>query len=287
MRTFHPRTALSGSSYGNIVEYYRNVSASETSYTLEEAIADGKAVLENVRFNDAEISLLENDISNLSPDDVNTFQTLFTAWQSTLASTPFSNPYLFKNSQYKSLLAFLQSKQNLIALVYDKLIDEQFTMLLVEDLTLTGNEQNQSILTSIKNADKQTKTTSSGATIVRSPYSNTVKYVKALLAERIKTLHSVAESMTGLKNDIRYSNEDELNVVNSGAEIAINFTLSEKANVSISVFDLHGKEVVSLLKNRQLLSGNHNYSVDLTKKGIYLVLHVVNGNINVKKIIIN
>jgi hypothetical protein len=285
MRTFHPRTALSGSSYGNIVEHYRNVGTWATTYSLAEAIADGKAVLENVRFNDAEIAIIENDIANLPPDDVKTFQALFTAWKSTLESTPFGNPYLFKNSQYKSLLAFFQSKQDLISLVYDQLNEEQFAILLVEDLTLIGNERNQSILDSIRNSHKQIKTTGSGATIVRSPYSNMVKYIKALLAERTNKLRSVANP-TGLDNGIRYSNEDELNIANNGAGISINFTLSEKAKVSLSIINLRGEEIVSLLRSRQLSQGNHNYSVDLTK-GIYLVRQVVNGTVNIKKIILN
>jgi hypothetical protein len=98
-----------------------------------------------------------------------------------LKSIPTGNPYLFKNAQYKSLLAFCQSKQDLISLVYDKLSGEQFAILLVEDLTLTGNARNQSLLASIRNSDKQMKTAGNGATVVRSPYSNAVKYVKALL----------------------------------------------------------------------------------------------------------
>jgi hypothetical protein len=285
MRTFHPRTALSGSSYGNIVEYYKNVGTWTTTYTLAEAIADSKAVLENVRFNDAEISLIENDIANLSPDDVNTFQALFIVWKSTLESTPFSNPYSFKNSQYESLFAFCQSKQDLISLVYDKLSEEQFAILLVEDLTLSNNERNQSILDSIRISNKQVKTTNSGATIVRSPHSNMVKYVKALLAERTNKLRAVKNS-TGLNNDIRYSNEDDINITNNGAGISINFTLSEKAKVSLSIVNLRGEEVVSLLSNKQLQAGKHNYSLNLTK-GIYLVKQVVNGNVNVKKAILN
>ena len=95
-----------------------------------------------------------------------------------------------------------------------------------------------------------------------------------------------AESSTGLNNDIRYSNEDKFNVTNNGAGISINFTLSEKAKVSLSVINLRGEEIVSILRNGQLQAGEYNYSAGLTK-GIYLVKQVVNGNVNVKKVIIN
>lgn len=182
-RVFHPRTALRGSRFGNIVQYYKKAWSWQPR-TLAEAIADGKAVLETVGFNDAETALIKNNIANLSPDDVKTFRSLFAAWQSTLKTAQFSNPYLFKNSRYDALLAFCRSKQDLISLVYDKLSEEQFAVLLVEDLTLAGNRRNQSLLESVKNSDNRMKTTGSGAVVVSSPYSNMVKYVKALLAER-------------------------------------------------------------------------------------------------------
>jgi hypothetical protein len=181
-RTFHPRMALRGSSYGDTARHYKQAWSWQTR-TLAEAIADGKAVLENVRLNDAETALIKRNIVALPPDEVKTFRALFAAWQSTLGATSFSNPYLFKNSQYKSLLAFCRSRHDLISLVYDKLNEEQFTILLIEDLTFTDNARNQSILASIRNSsDKQIRTTRDGATIVSSPYSNMVKYVKALLA---------------------------------------------------------------------------------------------------------
>ncbi|MDR0506118.1 MAG: T9SS type A sorting domain-containing protein [Dysgonamonadaceae bacterium] len=282
MRTFHPRTALSGT-YGNIVEYYRNVGTWAT-YSLAEAIADGSAVLENVRFDDVEMSIINSDIEKLSSDDINTFQTLFTEWYSTLESIPFSDPNSFKNSQYNVLLKFCQSKQEIIALVYDKLNSgEQFAMLLVEDLTLTDNKRNKSILESVKDSNKQMKITNDGATIVRSPYSNMVKYVKALLAERADKLRS-ANGATGL-DDIRYSNEDIFSVANNGDGISISFRLSENAKVSVSVVNLRGEEIASLLKDRQLSLGEYNYSTNLTS-GVYLVKYVVNGNVNVKKIIL-
>ena len=184
-RTFHPEMALRGASYGSIAQYYRKAWTWQP-YTLAEAIAEGKAVLETVGFNDAEIALIKGDIANLPPDDVKTFQSLFAAWQSTLKSAPFNNPYLFKNSRYGALLAFCQSKRDLISLVYDKLSEEQFAVLLVEDLTLAGNVRNQSVLASIRDSRKQTATAGSGAAVVSSPYSNMVKYVKALLAERVR-----------------------------------------------------------------------------------------------------
>ncbi|MDR2087280.1 MAG: T9SS type A sorting domain-containing protein, partial [Dysgonamonadaceae bacterium] len=289
MRTFHPRNALRGDSYGNIVKYYRRIGTGGTNSTaciLAEAIADGKAVLENVRFDEDEISLINADIANISTSDVNTFNSLFAAWKSTWASIVFSNPYKFKNSQYNSLLSFCRSVQGSVSLVYEKLNQgEQFAVLPVEDLTLTNNVQNQSLLKSIRESNRQLKRTDSGASIVRSPLSNTIKYVKALLAGRKNAFRS-SSGVRGADSGISYSNEDKFNIASNASGISIDFSLDKSARISLSVINLRGEEVASLLQEHTLSAGNHHYSAYLTK-GIYLVKHVVDGNVNVKKIVVN
>jgi ligand-binding sensor domain-containing protein len=79
------------------------------------------------------------------------------------------------------------------------------------------------------------------------------------------------------------ANNDFL-IHSAGSKQSFDFLLTDAASVSLSVFDIQGKEVVSLLKNHYLPGGNHQYSAHL-KTGIYLVKYVVNGNVNVKKII--
>lgn len=53
-----------------------------------------------------------------------------------------------------------------------------------------------------------------------------------------------------------------------------------------SSFDVYVNGTKTSLRNGQLQAGEYNYSAGLTK-GIYLVKQVVNGNANVKKVIIN
>ena len=74
----------------------------------------------------------------------------------------------------------------------------------------------------------------------------------------------------------------------NASEMIIDFSLPEIAQVSLSVFDMQGKEACNLLKNSNLTSGKHQYSWSYAKSssGLYLVRYTVNGAVNVKKVII-
>lgn len=41
-----------------------------------------------------------------------------------------------------------------------------------------------------------------------------------------------------------------------------------------------------ILNNKTLIPGNYNYSLALPSKGTYLVSYVLNGNVNVKKYVV-
>jgi ligand-binding sensor domain-containing protein len=81
---------------------------------------------------------------------------------------------------------------------------------------------------------------------------------------------------------------DAFTVFSNASEIVVDFSLTEAANVSLSVFDMQGKEVCSILRNNDLISGKHQYSCTHTRfsSGVYLVRYVVNGVVNVKKVMV-
>jgi ligand-binding sensor domain-containing protein len=71
----------------------------------------------------------------------------------------------------------------------------------------------------------------------------------------------------------------------TGSELSVDFLLTDAAGVSLSVFNLQGREVVSFVKQSWLSAGKYNYSIKQAK-GIYLVKYVVDGDALVKKIIV-
>jgi streptogramin lyase len=93
---------------------------------------------------------------------------------------------------------------------------------------------------------------------------------------------------TSIVENDKPAQDDAFTVFTNASEVVIDFSLPESAQVSLSVFDMQGKEVCSILNSNHLTSGKHQYLWSYTKSssGVYLVRYVVNGTINVKKVVI-
>ncbi|MDR2691647.1 MAG: T9SS type A sorting domain-containing protein, partial [Dysgonamonadaceae bacterium] len=74
-------------------------------------------------------------------------------------------------------------------------------------------------------------------------------------------------------------------VRSAGSELSVGLLLPDAARVSLTVSDLQGREVVSLVKEQYLNGGNHQYSASLPK-GIYVVGYTANGKTAAKKILV-
>ncbi len=284
MRTFHPREALTGNSYGQITYSYRRIGTAN-AYSLVESIADGRAVLENVSFSTLEMDVIEEQINRLSVAQINRFTDLYEVWKETWKDSPYSNPDAYRNEAYDRLLEYCRSLSASPYLVYRKLAEgEVFNLLLVQDLTLKEQTANQLILESVKTVNQSRTATAYGSTIVRSPYSNCMKYVKELLRADVSN-SSILETdplLTG-NEDIRYSNSDVFNVATNGSELLVDFVLDDASSVRMEVITRDGRLVNSLVNSQSLPAGTYQCSASLSP-GIYLIKFLVNGNLNIKKV---
>lgn len=281
IRTFHPRYALSGPAYGNVVEYYikNNVSTS----TFEEELAIGTSRIEYVDYSSSEKEFISHKIDGINRDVLSRFNTLYDKWDTITAHTIYSNPKQIANCQeYEELLDLCKQNQDLIYAVYDKLGKESniSAVTLVEDLTL-GNKQNQDIMQNVRK-ESLTRLNQKDCKIIRPIHSNVMLYVKELLALEKSELYKDDKS-----NDSSYNNNADFSVSSLSNNISIDFTLSESSKVTLNTLDLNNNVVANIVNNSILDSGKHSYSMSLTKSGIYLVQLFINGRVNIKKIIIN
>ena len=110
-----------------------------------------------------------------------------------------------------------------------------------------------------------------------------MKYIKELL----KTGSNIS---TSRDDGITYSNSNKFDIYPNPADASsqILFELEDVAKVSVSIFDLNGRELSSPLINKSLQPGSYNFNLNISNdyKGFCLVRFTVNGNINVKKIMI-
>lgn len=107
-RLFHPRDALRGNGYGNIIVYYRDASKSPdgmsgdrsvytTNLSMEESIEKGLTIIENVRLTKEEESLVSTYTAKYAKTDCeSTLRELYNQWRKRIQSPEYSfisNPY--------------------------------------------------------------------------------------------------------------------------------------------------------------------------------------------------
>ncbi|MDR2407227.1 MAG: T9SS type A sorting domain-containing protein [Bacteroidales bacterium] len=286
MRTFHPRDALNGSGYGTIQHYYRRV-GTVAYYTLAEAIAAGWVVVRTVTYGTLVRNVIAAEKANMSTAEKNTFTTKYNAWKATWAESPYSDPAKFKNSQYNDLINFCNTVAGANYLVFEKVEEDALSTLLVDELTLYS-PSNHSILSGVKDDNAALRSSSSGnVDIVTFPKSTCVEYISRMLSwggGAFSYAPQSTEETTGI--EVRYSNTDEFHVTVNGKNISVDFTNAKSAKVSLSIVDLNGREIASILNNQQVASGHKQYSVNLPQSGVYLVKYVLDNNLNVKKVIV-
>lgn len=282
MRTFHPCDALNGSSYGQIVEYYTS-STRTSSRTLAEEVADGITTIEYVDFNIEETSLIKDKINLISDNTVKEFNQLYQDWNRIIENTPYGNPLQITNCiEYKNIFEFCSNNIECLYNLYDKLQEGDIaSVILIENLTLTTPERK----TLMDEVREEIPTLSrSGAKIVRPLQSNCIAYVKKLLSRDISSPIKRTLTTAGI-NDISYSNSQSFSIQQTSSAITIDFELKEQSNVLLNVTDVMGNMIASAFNGQQLKAGHYSETINIPSDNIYLVQLIINGKVNVKKII--
>lgn len=272
-RTFHPRFALEGDSYGKVVAYYIRNNASTSAISLDESLSENKSLLEHVDLSETELSIINNNIIDIPTNIKSQFEKKLSLWEDVCNKSIFSSPEDLKNcDEYKELLSLCKRYDALKYLAFSKLDDDDhYMVILIEDLLVS---QNYNILNEIKN-ENASLTRSSNSQIVRTPLGNTVKFVKKLLG-----------NTNDENSSVKYSNTDHVTVESTGnGKIAIGLSLEEPSTISIEVSDSNGALVSSTSKVKRE-KGRHTLPVSISGHGVFFVKCYVNGNINVKKIVL-
>lgn len=284
IRVYHPE-GVSMSNYGQVVEYYKRIdSNSSGSLTLEEAIANGDAVMENVQFTSDEENYLVAKLSAIEIGDMTQFEILYEKWSQIWNNTVYSNPDQIADcDEYRELLSLCKTNDNLKFAIFKKLgAGDVCATCLVKDLTLQSKENKEKLKQIIVEKTKCGKT-DSGATIVYTIISNAMSYVKELLAEEMSKNNMTRSA--GMTTGISYSNTDLFNLSVTSGSLDISFKLCETSRVSVDIMDLQGKIVAQLINQPSMKAKTYNYQCVLPK-GLYLVRYIINGNVNVKKVCI-
>ena len=281
-RVYHPRYALTDSNYGVVTDYYKKNSNSMMAPSLFENVADGRMVIENVVYNNEEISSINKNISKISTEKTNELYSLYKEWIGAISLSPYSSISSMKDcEEYRSLYNYCEKNKETQYLLFKMLgEEEEMVLYLIKDLLY---QQYPQLLESLKE-DNMNNMKIGDIIVYRKPITNVMKFVKMLLASIESPNHTNKKLST---KDISYSNKDAFNLKNSGNTLVVNFKLNEDAKVSLLVYTLDGCIAAGTLNNKLLPANNYTYNITMERPGTYLVVYKENGTTSVKKVIIN
>lgn len=296
-RIFHPKNAVSTSSYGSIRNYYRRNSKSKT-YSFEESVALGLTILPDVNLSLDEIDKLDKLKSKISINEMSEFDNKFIALVNKSQSPELimqSNPvFLYETDEYKNLIEFCKQKRsNILPILFDKVfansVDEssELAAMLVCELT----PEYSSLMDNVKKEWENNNYTKEGAYIAPSPMNNTKNYIKKLLAIQDNNSGNLKNSKTPINNETKIIDSYQVfNVYPNpfSEKTNVNIVLNNENTVSLSVYDLSGKLVDKVLTNELKSAGSYNikWHAGNLKPGIYLFKLIAGNKVMNRKFLI-
>jgi len=273
MRTFHPRYALSGSSYGNVDKYYKEINVLaklSTEYiTSEESIRRGLSKLDNVALNESELSKIASLKMAIDHKELQEFNNTYANWKATWTSPEisiYSNPRKYAESdEYAEFFNYCVSKgKEVLPLILEKLNQgDLFVIVPLEDLTYIGNEK---LMEDIHKENLENQYTKDGVFIIHTLLGNWLKYGQKLLDN--------FEEYKGFTPQTKESNlQQSLNVPKDRIVIQnypnpfnpttqIKYGIPSNSKVTVKIYDVLGKEIVTLVNNELQAAGWHNTNWD-------------------------
>lgn len=200
MRTFHPRDALSGTSYGNIVKYYQEAgsslsysrkAATSEGLSFEESVSRGLTVIEDVELNNSDrekIALKKQMMGNNS----NEISNLYNNWIKEIKSDKYkanSNPYVLIGDTKEGVRLLDYAKnhtENTLVFFADIIFNKNREMAFEQDISYLMfceimKDRYGALMEDIKQEWKSNKFTSENRYKAPLPETFTKKYIKAIL----------------------------------------------------------------------------------------------------------
>lgn len=288
MRTFHPRHALNGSSYGDVVAYYRwtggGLLKSNGEYiTSEESINKGLSIVERVVLTNSELLEITTLKTAIDDKEINEFENKYSAWKETWGDPQVSihsDPRKYAESiEYSEFLSYCINKdKKILPLLLEKLNQgDLFVIIPLEDLTYAGNEK---LMEDVHKENLVNLYTKDGVFVIHTLLGNWLKYGKKLLAnfDEYKGFSpKTAEQGLGQNMNIPENGiviQSYPNPFNPTTQIK--YGMPSDSKVTVKIYDILGKEVVVLINNEFKSAGWHytnwngkDSNSNLVSSGIY------------------
>lgn len=276
-RTFHPKDALTGDGYGEIVEYYRKDPTSQAKALMSET-TENKEKTEVATFTDQEKDVISSKLMQLPSGAESKFNELFSKWYEDIQLSPYSSfEQLGKFESYNSLKQFCQKTELSSFLIYKKLDEGNiFASKLLEDLSIPSHK----VLLQKEVKQLRSRTTVLHDSQLISPYYNAIMYAKKLLQEEKINSEQLEKSIYTPDGTIA-----DITINVTANTIVVSYKVTADSPVSIGITDMNGHVVVA---QRTLPNniGEHTISLTVPTSGTYIINYVLNNMAANKKVVI-
>lgn len=271
-RSFHPRNALNGPGYGQVLNYYRHDGTYapfdlqyiplytyyfKTPATDADAVKAGTDVFDEAKMSAAAQTKLSDLVRKADGNLAMNFETLYQNWKATWKeNAAFSDPEAYtKNDAYRQLLAFSVRNTDMVLPSLFKIFTNSNEDILGCSLLWQLTEKRYSALMDEVKRDNVAKPNNDkGQYIIRSMYGNYVRYIEKILRGfDITTPVAVSGiSVTVSPNPVRN-------------RFTVGFKLDNAAPVSIALLSAQTGRKMMLLNETMLQPGAHQYTADAVK----------------------
>lgn len=291
-RIFHSRNSETiRIDWGVVIGHYKRASVQKSAVEMSmyESLAQGLSVIENPQITDNEKAILASMEAAVSPTLKTQFEKQTVALHSALqqretnlAMRKFS---LFETPPYAAVKnLYVQNKEAVLPLIMDAYVQNKYDNIVLLETMIAENEEYQALAEEILKRNRENQYTPDGAYIVRSAYSNGMLFVKELLKRQSD--FSLKKRTQSTQKDIKYSNSDPFEVFYKDGTLSVKFFAEEASEISISIYDVNAR-LITQLAHGGISAGSHRYDWNYTGcQGIYFVQYTLNGNLNVKKVVL-
>ncbi len=290
MRTFHPRDALNGDTYGQIVRYYKalEMRSNEEIYTFDQSLKDNLTVVEEVVLNDAQKRIVSSSKNRNSRAN-----NLLDKWLSEIKLDKYkyiSNPYVLMDVESgKQLTEYAKNHlQDFVILFADLIFDTNKDLAFEQNIAYfmfckIAKDKYGNIIEQLKDNWKYNSYNERGSYIAPLPETFTKKYIKAILNKEYRL---DKEELNRQKTNENVSVSIYPNPVISSTS-NVNLVIDKRSNITVKILDMNNQVIEVLARNQILEKGSYSFKINtsLLKQGVSVCVVNVNGKDYIRKIL--
>lgn len=271
-RLFHPRNALSGIEYGQIIAHYRIADKEQHENLRQRQLSNEEDPrLSEIVLTEDDILLLNKSILSIPLNEQTLLLDLYENWKTEIKRIPkTADPWNQKKTiGYKDLMNRLTANTSSVLLLFDFFLKgDYFAMIPIQDFALNScNEIKESWNNIMFNMDPDV--------LYRSSKSKINLFITKILYQHLPLL----------KNSAVYNEKNVLNITATGNNIQFQIQAYEPSFYSLKIINMDSNTTRILISSQKIEAGSltMEYSIE---SGRYLAIYTLNDSFYSKKFII-